>query len=61
MGPEAGELLPPLDVLSYVTRGSGQLADSYTAMLRAINVSEKHHGEEGMRCVPAAFDQRWCV
>ena len=48
LGPEAEELLDPLDVLSYVTRGSGQLADSYTIMLRALNVSEKHHGEEGM-------------
>ena len=48
LGPEAEELLPPLDVLSFVTRGSGQLADSYTIMLRTLNISEKHHGEEGM-------------
>ena len=48
LGPEAEELLGPLDVLSAVTRRSGQLADSYTVMLRALNVSEKHHGEEGM-------------
>ena len=48
LGPEAEELLPPLDVLSYVTRRSGQLADSYTIMLRTLNISEKHHGEEGM-------------
>ena len=49
LGPEAEELLDPLDVLSVVTRKAGQLADSYTIMLRTLNISEKHHGEEGMR------------
>ena len=49
LGPEAEELLGPLEVLSYATCSAGQLADSYTIMLRTLNISEKHHGEEGMR------------
>ena len=48
LGPEAEDLLGPLDVLSFVTRRAGQLDDSYTIMLRTLNISEKHHGEEGM-------------
>ena len=66
LGPEAEELLDPLHVLSFVTRSSGQLANSYTIMLRALNVSEKHHGEEGMRtCVLrseiGAFEVRFVI
>ena len=48
LGPEAEELLGPLDALSFVTRRAGQLDDSYTIMLRTLNISEKHHGEEGL-------------
>ena len=63
LGPEAEELLVPLEVLNYTTRRAllvplevlnyttrraGQLDDSYTIMLRTLNISEKHHGEEGM-------------
>ena len=48
LGLEAEELLEPLGLLSDVTRRAGQLADSYTIMLRTLNISEKHHGEEGM-------------
>ena len=48
LGVEAEELLGPLDVLSFATRRAGHLDDSYTIMLRTLNISEKHHGEEGM-------------
>ena len=48
LGPEAEELLMPLDVIGQATRRAGHLADSYTVMLRTLTVSEKHHGEEGL-------------
>ena len=48
LGLEAEELLAPLQVLSAVTRRAGHLDDSYTIMLRTLNISEKHHGEEGL-------------
>ena len=48
LSPEAVELLAPLGLLSDVTCRAGQLADSYTIMLRTLNISEKHHGEDGL-------------
>ena len=45
---EAEELLNPLGVICYVTRCAGHLDDSYTVSLRALTISEKHFGEEGM-------------
>ena len=48
LGPEAEELLVPLEVLNYTTRRAGQLDDSYTIMLRTHHISEKHHGEDGL-------------
>ena len=48
LGPEAEELLEPLSVIGQSTLHSGELADSYTVMLRTLTISEKHHGEEGL-------------
>ena len=49
LGPEAEELVTPLQLICSANRRLGQLADSYTIMLRALTICEKHHGEEGMR------------
>ena len=49
LGKEAEALIDPLFVLVQSTIRAGHLADSYTIMLRALNISEAHHGEEGMR------------
>ena len=48
LGPEARELVNPLSVISAGHRRLGNLADSYTVMLRTMTVCEKHHGEEGL-------------
>ena len=48
LGPDARELIDPLGVISEAHRRLGNLADSYTVMLRAMTICEKHHGEEGM-------------
>ena len=48
LGPEAVELLDALDTLSDITRRAGHLADLYTFMLRTLNISEKHFGEDGL-------------
>ena len=48
LGPKAEELVNPLGIISDAHCRLGNLADSYTVMLRAMTICEKHHGEEGL-------------
>ena len=47
-GMDAVELLVPLTGIAQSYRFLGELSDSYTVVLRALTICEKHHGEEGM-------------
>ena len=47
LGKEAEELLDPLRTLAASFERSGRLDDAYNVMMRAMVLSEKHHGEEG--------------
>ena len=48
LGIEAEELLEPLRLLADTFRRAGLLDDAYNVMMRAMTLSEKHHGEEGL-------------
>ena len=48
MGKEAEELLPSLKLLADTFMRAGFLDDAYNVMMRAMVLSEKHHGEEGL-------------
>ena len=47
-GKESEALLEPLRVLASAHRAAGHLDDAYSVMMRAMMLSEKHHGEEGL-------------
>ena len=47
-GKEAADLVYPLRMVAYALTASGHLDDAYTVMMRALNVSEKHFGEDGL-------------
>ena len=48
LGKEAVELLDPLRTLAGALLRAGLLDDAYNVMMRAMVLSEKHHGEEGL-------------
>ena len=57
LGPEAEELVIPLQVICRANCRPGQLADFYTVMLRALTICEKHLGRRGKR--RACFGPTW--
>ena len=48
LGWEAEELVRPLRLLASSLRRAGLLDDAYTIMMRALMLSKKHHGKEGL-------------
>ena len=48
LGKEAEELVEPLRVLAMAHLTSSHHGDACNVMMRAMTLSEKHHGEEGL-------------
>ena len=51
--------MDPLNIISDANRRLGQLADSYTAVLRALTICEKHHSEEGKKTCQLRSQTGW--
>ena len=48
LGREAEDLVNPLRLLATSLERAGRLDDAYNVMMRAMELCEKHHGEEGL-------------